>query len=84
MACGIPVVGTTAGALPEVIEDNVTGILVPPKNPQALATAIKTLIDDAELRRKMGAAGVERVNRLFTWAKSAKATIDVYKEVINC
>jgi len=84
MACGVPVVGTTAGALPEVIADNVTGILVPPKNPQALAAAIKTLIGDAELRRKMGIAGVERVNRLFTWAKSAKATLDVYKEVINC
>jgi len=84
MACGIPVVGTTAGALPEVIADNVTGILVPPKNPQALAQAIKTLIADAELRRKMGAAGVERVKQHFTWAKSAKATIDVYNEVIGC
>jgi len=84
MACGVPVIGTTAGALPEVIEDNVTGILVPPKNPQALAGAIKTLIDDPELRQKIGAAGVERVNRLFTWEKSAKATIDVYNEVINC
>ena len=84
MACGVPIVGTTAGALPEVIEDNVTGILVPPKNPQALANAIKTLIDDSELRRKMGTAGLERVKQRFTWAKSAKATLDVYREVVNC
>ena len=84
MACGVPVVGTTAGALPEVIEDNVTGILVPPKNPQALAQAIKTFIDNPELRQKMGAAGVERVKQRFTWTKSAKATLDVYKEVIKC
>ena len=84
MACGVPIVGTTAGALPEVIEDNVTGILVPPKNPQALANAIKALIDDPELRRKMGTAGVERVKQRFTWAKSAKATLDVYREVVNC
>jgi len=84
MACGVPVVGTTAGALPEVIEDNVTGILVPPKNPRELAAAIKTLVDNPELRRKMGVAGVERVNQRFTWEKSAKATLDVYREVIGC
>ncbi|MFC1978717.1 glycosyltransferase family 4 protein [Chloroflexota bacterium] len=84
MACGVPIIGTTAGALPEVIEDNVTGILVPPKNPQALAQAIKTLIDNPELRCKMGIAGVERVKQRFTWSKSAKTTLDVYREVIGC
>ena len=84
MACGVPVVGTTAGALPEVIENNVTGILVPPRSPQALVGTIQTLLDDPDLRQKMGAAGVERVRHNFTWQKSAKATIDVYNEVINC
>jgi len=84
MACGVPVVCTTAGALPEVVEHDKTGILVPPKNPQALATAIKTLMDNAELRWEMGVAGVERVQQHFTWVKSARATLDVYSEVINC
>jgi glycosyltransferase involved in cell wall biosynthesis len=84
MACGVPVVCTTAGALPEVVKHDETGILVPPKNPHALAAAIKTLLDNTELRWKMGVAGVERVQQYFTWAKSARATLDVYSEVINC
>jgi glycosyltransferase involved in cell wall biosynthesis len=83
MACGLPVVATTGGALPEVVEDGVTGILVPPGDAPALAKAMRTLMDDADLRRRMGQAGRERVLEMFSWRKAALATEAVYREVLR-
>jgi glycosyltransferase involved in cell wall biosynthesis len=83
MACGLPVVATTGGALPEVVEDGVTGILVPPGDAPALAKAMRTLMDDADLRRRMGQAGRERVLEMFNWRKAALATEAVYREVLG-
>lgn len=85
MSCGLPVVSTTGGALPEVIgRDGEAGLLVPPAQPEALASAIRTLLNDASLRRKMGEAGRKRVEREFTWRRAAEKTIDVYQEVMGC
>ena len=83
MACGLPVSATTGGALPEVVEDGVTGILVPPGNAPALAEAMRTLMGDAELRRRMGQAGRERVLEKFSWRKAALETEAVYREVLG-
>jgi len=83
MACSVPVVATTAGALPEVVEDAVSGILVPPANPHALAGAIKLLLSDEALRKKMGDAGRKRVERHFSWRETAERTLEVYREVQN-
>jgi len=82
MACGLPVVATTAGALPEVVAHGETGILVPPKDPPALAQAIRRLLFDDELRRRMGEAGRRRVEALFTWPQAARRTVEVYQEVL--
>src|SRR6185312_4832206 len=68
MACGVPLVGTTGGAVPEVIgQDGVTGLLVPPGDPSALAAAIGRALDDPDLRDRLGAAGRQRVLDKFTW-----------------
>jgi glycosyltransferase involved in cell wall biosynthesis len=83
MACGLPVAATTGGALPEVVEDGVTGILVPPGDAPALAEAIQTLMGDADLRLRMGQAGRERVLEKFTWRKAALETEAVYREVLS-
>jgi len=83
MACGLPVVATTGGALPEVVEDGVTGILVPPGDAPALAQAIRMLMGDAELRHRMGQAGRERVLEKFSWRKAALETEAVYHEVLG-
>jgi len=82
MACGVPVIASRAGALPEVVVDGETGILVPPADPPALAGAIARLVDQPTLREKFGFAGRERVERLFTWEQVAKKTVEVYKEVL--
>lgn len=83
MAFGIPVVATTAGGLPEIVEDGVTGILVPPGDPQALAEAILRLLGDPDLRRRMGEASRERVNAKFSTEHVADQTIAVYAECLQ-
>ena len=80
MACGIPVIATTGGALPEVAGD--AGLLVPPKNPEALAKAITSLLDNPEYAAELGQKGYQRVQQLFTWEKAAEKTVTVYKEAI--
>ena len=83
MSCRLPVIATRAGALPEVVgEDGETGILVPSADSDALAVAIKRLLGDGELRKRMGEAGRKRVQRNFSWEQAAKKTLQVYEEVL--
>jgi glycosyltransferase involved in cell wall biosynthesis len=81
MAASKPVVGTTAGGIPESVEDGVTGILVPPHNAAALADAIVRLLQDEALRRRMGEAGFERVRALFNVDRMVDETLAVYEHV---
>lgn len=83
MACELPVVASAAGALPEVVGQEGTGLLVPPRNPRALAQAIAYLLDNPALRRQMGRAARERVLRLFSWERAARQIESIYQEVIN-
>ncbi len=83
MACELPVVACTAGALPEVVGDDGAGILVPPRDARALAQAIKRLLKDPERRQQMGHAARRRVLDLFTWENAARQMVDVYREVID-
>jgi glycosyltransferase involved in cell wall biosynthesis len=82
MACGVPVVSTTAGALPEVVGDDGCGILVPPRDPGAIAVAVKRLLADEGLRREMGERGRGRVEQLFSWRAAAEKMLEVYREVM--
>jgi glycosyltransferase involved in cell wall biosynthesis len=81
MACGLPVVSTSGGALPEVVEDGVTGIVVPPADSRALAEAMVKLMADPQLRRRMGKAGRQRVLENFSWRKAALGTEAVYQRL---
>ena len=76
MASGTPVVATTAGALPEVAGD--AAILVEERNPVALAGGIERALAD---RERLVAAGLERA-RQFTWAETARRTLEVYRELL--
>jgi glycosyltransferase involved in cell wall biosynthesis len=82
MACGTPVIATRAGALPEVVGEDGAGLLVPTRDPEAMARAILEVLRDQDRRQKMGVAGRERVERLFTWASAAERTLEVYKELL--
>lgn len=82
LACGTPVVATRAGALPEVVGEDGAGIFVPPRDPQALAQAIQEILRDEQKRKKMGCAGRQRVEELFSWKKVAERTVEVYRELL--
>jgi glycosyltransferase involved in cell wall biosynthesis len=81
MACGVPVIATTGGALPEVVGN--AGILVPPRNADALAAAIKQLLADKQAQQRMSEAGTKRVREKFSWEQAARKTLEVYQEVLS-
>lgn len=78
MAAGKPVVATAVGGNARAVEHGVTGLLVPPAEPAALADAIRTLVRDPEAARRMGRAGRERVEQRFSLAAAVKANEAVY------
>ncbi len=81
MACGVPVISTTGGALPEVVGD--AGLLVPPGNALALASAIDRICDDDQLAASLGAAGRARVLKHFTWEHAAQLCVGAYRHAIE-
>lgn len=82
-ACGKPVVAFNISAIPEVVKNRETGILVPPKDYTKLAPAIIQLLSDKKAREKMGHKGRQRVLRLFSWDNVAKETIKVYQKALE-
>ena len=82
MACGLPLVATTAGALPEVVGD--AALLVPPGDHGALADQLTVLLGDSGLRRGLGERGRARVLERFTWEAAARATAERYREAMGC
>ncbi|HEY7135207.1 MAG TPA: glycosyltransferase family 4 protein [Acidimicrobiia bacterium] len=84
MACGVPLVATTGGALPEVVgRDGETALTVPPGDPSALAVGILRMLGDAELRARIGAAGRARVLDRFTWRVTAQGTVDNWRALLE-
>jgi len=85
MACGVPLIATTGGALPEVAgPSGVSALLVEPDDPGALANAMSSLLCDEPLRLRLGAAGRRRVAERFTWPVTARATAEQYFELLAC
>ena len=83
MAMRKPIVSTTAGGIPEVIENGINGILAPPKNHELFAKALIHLIEDRELRLKFGDAGRKIVEERFTVDKMVEGTLKVYQRLLN-
>jgi L-malate glycosyltransferase len=83
MACRVPIVATRVGGIPEVVVDQVTGLLVPGKAPQELAAAIVRLLKDEGVRRAMGASGRARVEAQFTVGRMVGETLGVYSRLVG-
>jgi glycosyltransferase involved in cell wall biosynthesis len=82
MACGKTVVASNVGGIPFLVIDGETGLLFENGNVRDLAEKILNLLNDKELREKMGKAGKKRAEE-FTWDKIAKQTVEVYKEILK-
>ncbi len=82
-ACALPVVATAVGGTPELVVDGVTGLLVPPADPAALARAISTLLRDPDLRRTMGQAGQQRVQEQFDITSTVEKTTALYETLLR-
>jgi glycosyltransferase involved in cell wall biosynthesis len=80
MACGTPVVAADRASLPEVVGD--AGLLIDPENPEDLARALSAALTDDELHAQLSAQGLKRAGA-FTWEKTARITLDVYRHVTH-
>jgi phosphatidyl-myo-inositol dimannoside synthase len=79
-ACGLAVVGGRSGGVPDAVRDGETGILVDPDDPQAVASGINQLLGDAELRKRLGAAGRKAVETFYNWDRVANDLIRIDAE----
>jgi len=82
-SCGIPVVATRVGGLPEVVQDGVTGILVGPEDVDETVAAMERLVADSNTRKSMGEAGRNFVLLHFDWKKSVDRMIELYNKLVN-
>jgi len=82
-ACGRPVIASRVGGVPEVVEDGVTGLLVPPGDVGALAEAIVGLARDRERCERMGRAGREMVRQRYRWEHSLDMMSELYESLID-
>jgi glycosyltransferase involved in cell wall biosynthesis len=83
MTAELPAVASRVGGVPEVVVPGETGFLIPVGDHRALAAALKPLLDDPELRRRMGRAGRERVVRHFSEREMVARTIELYRRLLN-
>ncbi|MEU8341505.1 glycosyltransferase [Spirillospora sp. NPDC048832] len=79
MACGVPVVASAVGGHLDTVADGATGTLVPPRDPEAAAAAMRALLDDPAKRSAMGSAAADRARGRYSWARIAADTAEVYR-----
>ncbi len=82
MACQLPVVASAVSAIPEIVVNGETGLLVPPRDVEALAEALTQLLNDAPLRRHMGMLGEDRLETEFNAERMVDQTLNLYQELI--
>jgi len=82
MASGVPVIGSNIGGIPDIIKNNVNGLLVPPGDSKALAMAIIMILQDPDLAERLRKAGLETVKERFSWDAITEQFIDIYRNIL--
>ena len=83
MAMGLPVIGTLHGGIPELIEDGISGLLVPERDGEAIAQKVSYLIEHPEIWTDMGKAGRDRVEEKYDMHRLNDQLVDIYKSVLS-
>jgi glycosyltransferase involved in cell wall biosynthesis len=83
MAAGLPIAATAVGGVPEILEEDVTGLMVPPRNPDAMANAILRMLRDPEMRLRLGAAARLRAESNFTPEAYKRALVEFYRKTLE-
>jgi D-inositol-3-phosphate glycosyltransferase len=83
MACGVPVIASAVGGLVDTIVHGETGLHVPPRRPDMVVAAAREMLADADMRKRLGRAGVQRARDRFGWDAVAKATLRRYAAVVR-
>lgn len=83
MAVGLPVVAYNSGAVPEIIEDDVSGIIVPEGDVRAMIDATEALIRDPDRRLRLGAGARRRVEQCFTWDRHVDQLLEIYEQIVK-
>jgi glycosyltransferase involved in cell wall biosynthesis len=86
MACKLPVIATSVGDIPNIIEDGKDGFLIPPRDSRQLASKLNSLIQNEKLREQFGLNGLQKVQSKFgSWETQTKILMNLYQEVrSNC
>ncbi len=83
MAAGLPIAATAVGGVPEILEDGLTGLIVPPRNPDAMADAILRILTDPEMRLRLGAAAQLQAESNFTPHAYKRSLIEFYQKTLD-
>jgi glycosyltransferase involved in cell wall biosynthesis len=83
MWMGLPVVATRTGGIPDAVADDQTGLLVPPRDPEALAEACIRYLESEDLRKRLGAAAHRRIEERFTVDRMVEGTLEVYRQALG-
>ncbi len=81
-SAGVPIVASAAGGIPEAVHHGINGLLVPPEDPQALGTAVATLLHDGRLARRLGSAGKDLMRNEFSINAMVEGNLAVYHELL--
>lgn len=81
MACGVPVVATDVAGIPEAVKEDLTGFLVPPYSPTALAEKVEKILEDPSLRNRLSKSARKKIKEGFSWEKVIPSLIEVFQEV---
>jgi len=83
MAAGLPIAANAVGGVPEILEENVTGLMVPPRNPEAMAKALLRILSDGELRGRLGAAAQARAESSHTPEAYRRTLVEFYRKTLE-
>lgn len=78
-----PVVVTDVGSISEVVDDGITGFIIPPKDSESLAKTVSTILNNSDLRKQMGENSYKKMKEELSWEKISKKSIEIYKKAIK-